>query len=382
MNQIHAQLAGAEKERPSTPSPRVVVLTLLTCALAALFTTACASEPMLAAYLEANRDQLQQPASATGRSVQFVVEPGTPARVIARNLAAAGLIKDARLFEAYVRVNGLADRLEAGAFILSPDMTPVEIAQVLQRALAPSITVTIREGWRLEQTADYLTATAALDGAAYRRLAGNDLSGLEAGRYGFLDSRPAGASLEGYLFPDTYKLRADGASAHDLLQRQLDTFAARVLPLYQQAVAQGATVLGLHEVLTLASIVEREAVFDDERPAIAGVYLNRLEIGMKLEADPTVQYAMGYQSQTGQWWKTPVFLEEYSRVDSPYNTYLYAGLPPGPIASPGLRSIEAVLYPEQHDFLYFVATPDRSGRHVFARTFEEHAENVRRYRGQ
>jgi len=132
-------------------------------------------------------------------------------------------------------------------------------------------------------------------------------------------------------------------------------------------------------VLTMASIVEREAVVAEERPAIAGVYLNRLAAGIKLEADPTVQYAMGYQPATDQWWKTPVFLEEYSSVDSPYNTYLYPGLPPGPIANPGLSSISAVLQPADHEYLYFVALPDGSGRHVFATTFEEHRVNVQKY---
>jgi UPF0755 protein len=135
----------------------------------------------------------------------------------------------------------------------------------------------------------------------------------------------------------------------------------------------------LYTVLTVASIVEREAVIPAERPDIAGVYLNRIAQGIRLEADPTVQYAMGYQEATGQWWKTPVFLEEYSSVISPYNTYLNDGLPPGPIASPGLSSIEAVLHPGQHDYIYFVATADGTGAHVFASTFEEHAENVRRY---
>jgi UPF0755 protein len=115
---------------------------------------------------------------------------------------------------------------------------------------------------------------------------------------------------------------------------------------------------------------------------IARVYLNRLESGMKLDADPTVQYAMGYQQDSGQWWKTPVSLEEYAGVVSPYNTYLNAGLPPGPIASPGLESIEAVLAPAEHDFIYFVALPDGSGRHAFSRTLEEHIENVRRYQGE
>ena len=213
----------------------------------------------------------------------------------------------------------------------------------------------------------------------YRRMADTgDLTALDTSSYAFLAGRPSGTSLEGYLFPDTYELSEDGATAGEVLTRQLDSFAAKVMPLYETASEQGIQ-MSLHEVLTLASIVEREAVVPGERPAIAAVYLNRLARNMRLEADPTVQYAMGYQPETGQWWKTPVFLEEYSSVDDLYNTYLYAGLPPGPIAAPGLSSIQSVLVPDQHDYVYFVALPDGSGRHVFAETFEEHAENVRRY---
>lgn len=345
----------------------------------------CSGDSALAVYLESNRDQLQQARDPSGRAVEFVVEPGTAAQAIAQQLQEAGLIDDALLFEAYVRVNGLARSLEAGTFQLSPAMTPVEIATALQNALAPGISVSVREGWRLEETADNLTSGGRLDGEAYRDLAssgnledlGSDLSG-----YSFLQFHPAGASLEGYLFPDTYQLTADNPTAADLVSRQLDEFEARVMPVYWEAVASGATTLELHDVLTLASIVEREAVLDEERPTIAGVYLNRLAQGMRLEADPTVQYAMGFQPDTGRWWKSPVSLEEYGKVDSPYNTYLNAGLPPGPIAAPGMESIRGVLYPETHDYLYFVAAPDRSGRHVFSRTFEEHLENVRRYRGQ
>ncbi len=154
------------------------------------------------------------------------------------------------------------------------------------------------------------------------------------------------------------------------------------MSLYRQMAAGMARPMTLREVLTLASIVERETGVDDERPMIAGVYLNRLARGIKLEADPTVQYAMGYQARTGQWWKSPVFLEEYAAVISPYNTYLNLGLPPGPIANPGLRSIEAVLKPAQHDYLFLMAAADGSGRHVFALTFAEHLENVKRYQGQ
>jgi UPF0755 protein len=206
------------------------------------------------------------------------------------------------------------------------------------------------------------------------------LTGIDTSTYAeFLDQRPAGATLEGYLAPDTYQLAAEGSTVLDLLKRQLDTFRDRVMPAWREAQASGKTKLTLHQVLTLASIVEREAVLDDERPMIAGVYLNRLARGMRLEADPTVQYAMGYQADSGLWWKAPVYLQEYDKVVSPYNTYKVKGLPPGPIAAPSLASIEAVLNPAQHDYLFFMAKGDGSGRHTFARTFEEHLKNVEEY---
>jgi UPF0755 protein len=264
-------------------------------------------------------------------------------------------------------------------------MTLVQIVDVLLRAESASVAVTIPEGWRVEQIADYLGTTGifktdpAASAAYLQQATTSDLRGLNPAKYPFLQGRPAGVSLEGYLFPDTYALPAEKPNAADLLQRQLDNFANRVPPLYQQAIAAGSTTLSLYEVLSLASIVEREAVVPEERPVIAGVYLNRLATNMNLDADPTVQYALGYQKENQQWWKTPIFLEEYSRVQSPYNTYLHPGLPPGPICNPGLSSIQAVLKPSQHDYLYFVALPDGSGRHVFAKTFEEQQVNVQKY---
>jgi len=364
---------------------RRLVWLLLIVLGAGLALAACArgGSAGLEIYLRTNQAEIDKPASVDDRPVRFVVASGTPARAIGQNLEQAGLIRDATLFEAYVRANGLDNRLAAGEFTLAPSMTLREIAESLTRAQAAAISITIPEGWRLEQAADYLSRGGLLgeqEGAVYRdRALAGDLTGLDPIRYPFLQQRPAGSSLEGYLFPDTYLLPASAPTARDVLARQLDTFGQRVLPLFEEAQAAGQLRLSLHEVLTLASIVEREAVAPEERPSIAGVYLNRLAAGMKLDADPTVQYAMGYQPAAEQWWKTPVFLEEYSSVDSPYNTYLYAGLPPGPIAAPGLSSIRAVLSPEQHDYLYFVAIPDGSGRHVFATTFVEHEENVRRY---
>ncbi len=357
---------------------------------ALIFLGGCSSgatngERVLTAYLNSNLAMVDKPLSVDSRPVRFEVEPGTPARVIGKNLVAAGLIEDDLLFEAYVRVNGLAAQLEAGTFILAPSMTLAEIVDALQQAEAASITITIPEGWRLEQVADYLDEADIFGESSgqleeyRRRVLEGDLTGLDLADYAFLQDRPAGASLEGYLFPDTYEIPAVAPLAADVLTRQLDGFASRVVPLYEQAVQSGTTTLDLYTVLTLASIVEREAVVPEERPDIARVYLNRLANGIRLEADPTVQYAMGYQAESGQWWKTPVFLEEYSSVISPYNTYLNDGLPPGPIAAPGLSSIQAVLTPAEHDYIYFVALPDGSGRHVFAKTFEEHAVNVRNY---
>lgn len=341
---------------------------------------ACSQDPMLSNYLEHNKAALDQPLDANGPVVEFAVEPGMSARAIAQSLKEKGIIKDARLFEAYVRINGISHQLEAGQYQLSSAMTPVEIAEALQNSMAAGIAVTIPEGWRLEQIADALSEGGVIDGVAYRALAetGN-LEGIEDSRYPFIFQRPPGTSLEGFLFPDTYQLPIDNPNALDLIDRQLNNFGTQVMPLYESAVASGTTTLDLYSALTLASIVEREAVVPEERADIARVYLNRLETGMLLNADPTVQYAMGYQETTGQWWKTPVMLEEYSSVDSPYNTYIYTGLPPGPIANPGLESIRAVLFPAENDYLYFVALPDGSGAHVFASTWDEHVVNVQRY---
>ena len=339
--------------------------------------------------------------SEDDRVIAFEIEVGTPARDISENLASSGLIHDAELFEAYVRSIGRAQELKAGTFLLRASMAPVEIAEALLDEQAAGVSVTIREGWRLEQVADALEQEGVVSGAAYRRIAElPDVGALkllvitnpavqqgdsqtccvsEDERWPFLDIRPQGASLEGFLFPATYQLPAVEPTADDLIARQLDAFAVRIMPIYLQAEADGADPPDLYASLILASLVEREAVVADERPTIAGVLHNRLKNGMLLEIDATVQYAMGFQPESGQWWKTPVFLEEYQGIHSPYNTYLNIGLPPGPIASPGEDSFRAVLYPERHGYFYYVATGDGSGGHVFAKTFSEHLENVQRY---
>jgi UPF0755 protein len=329
-------------------------------------------------YLRFQEPALLRPAGTSKTPVRFLVMPGETAAQVADRLEQQGLITNANLFRLYMRHEGLDAHLEAGEFELSPSMTMPEIAAALQEARIQEVTLTIPEGLRAEEIAELLQQAEVTDGASFLALVrSGDAPGLDLSEYDFLSDRPAGVSLEGYLFPDTYRfpLRAQPA---EVLRIFLDNFGRRVTPELRQEAADRH--LSLYSVLTLASIVEREAVRADERPLIASVYLNRLARNMFLNADPTVQYAMGYQPDTGKWWKSPVTLEEYNNVISPYNTYLNPGLPPGPICSPGLSAIEAVIHPAETDYLYFVATGD--GSHVFARTPEEHQANVERYQGQ
>lgn len=338
------------------------------------FSLATLENTLLGLYLRMNQERMQSPAGTHTGAVAFSVEPGETAATVASKLQAAGLINDAQLFRLYMRYTGMDALLEAGNFSLSSDMSMLEIAERLQSAQADEVVVTVPEGMRAEEIADMLTAQGVVDGARFLELvrAGADAPG--AAQHAFLDDLPAGVTLEGFLFPDTYRLLVP-AQPEDLLARMLENFDSQV-PEEAKSAAR-ASGRSLFDVVILASIVEREALLAEEQPIIADVYLNRLEQGMLLRADPTVQYAMGYQPASGQWWKTPVQLEEYVSVDSPYNTYLYANLPPGPICSPGIGAIEASIYPADTPFIYFVATGD--GGHAFAETYEEHEANVERY---
>lgn len=328
---------------------------------------------MLSVYLQSRADEINTPLSDQPTPVSFVVEFGETALSISARLEGMGLISDATLFRRFLQYHGLDASLEAGEYQLRRNMAMREIAEALQHSRMQEVVITIPEGWRAEQVSDLLTDENIMDGSVF----------LAAVRQGvaidhpLLADRPDGVGFEGYLFPDTYRLPAQ-ASPEDLLTRMLDTMQAR-LPIGWEGMgaAQGLT---FYQVLIVASIVEREAVVPEERPTIASVYINRLQQDMYLQADPTVQYAMGYQPDTDQWWKTPVTLEEYQGVNSPYNTYLFPGLPPGPICSPGASSILAVLQPTQTPYLFFLARGD--GSHVFAETFEEHERNIQLYQGQ
>jgi len=322
-------------------------------------------------YLRYRQDDIDHPAGDDDAIVPFTIESGETAVTIAARLAEAGFISDAELFRLYIRYHGVDAGLEAGDFDLRRNMTMEEITEALQHARMEEVTVTIPPGWRIEQIAEMLERENVMPADAFLALA---RQGTFA--YAVLSDRPQGSSLEGYLFPETYRLPAQ-ATALDLVERMLKTFEQRFTPEMRQAIhGRGLTI---HDAVILASIVEREGVVAEELPSIADVYLNRIEQGMYLQADPTFQYARGYDVASGKWW-APFEVEDVTRVESPYNTFLNAGMPPGPICNPSQAALEAVVNPADTNYLFFYAKGD--GTHAFAATYEEHLANQALYGGQ
>jgi UPF0755 protein len=338
------------------------------------FPTAVSLEDVpLGLFLQQHQDELNTPAGNDPTPMSFTVLPGELPTDVAGHLQKQGLIKSADLFVQWVKYRHIGNKIQAGEYALKSTMTIDEIAEALQHGRAKTISVSIRPGWRAEEVADYI-ATLGLVNVSKDQF----LAAVKSGKYdyAFLRDRPktASASLEGFLFPETYNVPFD-TSVDTLMTIILNTFDQRVTAKMRQEAT--ASKMSMYEVMTLAAIVEREAAVASERPTIASVYLNRIKKKQFLQADPTVQYAMGYQAATKQWWKSPVTLDEYQNVNSPYNTYLHGGLPPGPICNPSLAAIQAVLEPDQTDYLFFLGKGD--GSHVFAKTYDEHQQNMQKY---
>lgn len=328
----------------------------------------------LESYLSAHATDLERPAGTTDQPVTFVVSAGESANQIAGNLTAAGLLEEGELFINYVRYYGLDATLTAGTVQVEPGLTIPELAALLSNPYQ-RIELSFLPGWRIEEMAAYLDATrpAQIDPQEFLAIA-QRVQGFDLAPYRFLVEHPAGASLEGFLHPGSYEIAVE-ATAADLIGMMLARFDERVTPSMRQAF--GAEGLGLRDAVTLASIVERETPLDAEKPLIAGVFMNRLSLGMPLQADSTVQYALGYDPEHGGWWKSPLSASDL-QVSSRFNTYQIDGLPPGPIANPGLVSLQAVAGPEESDFLFFVLDCATQNGHLFSVTYEEHVANVQR----
>jgi len=299
---------------------------------------------------------LGQPHSlAPGETVTIVVKSGMSTQTISDMLYKRGIIKSSLVFRAVARYEGLDNSLKAGEYSFRGDMSIKEIVDILDKGVTSASEFTIPEGYTINQIAELLETKKLASADNFRKAA------AEFTPYAYMNSpNKVMYKAEGYVFPDTYKISA-GVSEKDLLKMMVEQFNTKFTPeMHQQAQNLG---LSVREVIILASLVEKEAKASNERPIIAGVFLNRIKMGMPLQSCATIQYILGYPK--------PELTVQDTEIPSDYNTYLHPGLPPGPIANPGLASINAVLNAAATDYLYFVA--DKKGEHHhFSRTYEEH----------
>ncbi len=295
-------------------------------------------------------------------STLLIVEPGANADQIARELEEAGLVKPAWLFLRILQLSGDEHRLQAGEYEVPAGLSPLQVLDWLREGRVLTVSVTVREGLDLEETAQVFADAGVAERdallAAFRDPAP------------IADLDPAAKDLEGYLFPETYRFPRRAEPAR-VARRLVETFRTRFATPYASQIAGSRRTL--REAVTLASLVEKETGLASERGRVAGVYALRLERGMRLQADPTVIYAMKLEGL----WNGNIRRVDLER-DHPYNTYTRAGLPPGPIASPGLPSLVAALHPAVDGSVFFVAKGD--GSHAFSRTLAEHESHVRALR--
>ena len=284
--------------------------------------------------------------------VTFVIPKGQATQIIAKNLHEEGLIRSPLAFRLLVLQQGLQNKIQAGSFKLSPNLSTIELAHLLTKG-TDDVWITIPEGWRREEIAASLVK--------------QDLSNFDEKE--FLD---LSSGLEGQLFPETY-LVSKASSSQTIVNLLHNTFENKALALIKEHLP--SSNLTVEQVLTLASLVQRESAHDTEMPLVAGILFNRLEINMPLQVDATLQYIKAFSTAEQNWWSTPTAADK--KLDSAYNTYLNPCLPPAPICNPGLAAIEAVLNPQSSNALYYIH--DLSGQIHTAETLEAHNANVNQY---
>lgn len=306
---------------------------------------------------------LTRPFNSQAGDIPVTISAGDTAGQVAAKLENAGIIPSADAFIKYLIYSGLDTGLQIGDFELSPSMAPIKIAQKLQDANPTQVKFVVLPGWRLEEVAAAMpTSGLNITPDQFIRAAQNP-----SANYDFL---PRGASAEGFLFPGEYILPR-AINPDQLVALLMNHAALAFTPDLRAGFEQQN--LDVFQAVTLASIVQREAVSASEQSTIASVFINRLAVGMRLDSDPTVQYSLGFVSDLNTWWKVPLTSQDLE-VDSPYNTYLQAGLPPGPICSPSLEALEAVSNPEKTNYYYFRANCDNSGLHNFSETYDQHLQ--------
>lgn len=314
-----------------------------------------------------------RPPGSSEQAVRVTISKGMGAKKVGETLEAKGLIRNTFLFSMWLKYKNEGSRFQAGDYDFKPGMTNGEIVAKLnngETVAAETIRFTIPEGFTVVQIADRLAKEGIVDKDKFMNAVRNP---SQFSNSTWTKQIPTDDNLrypiEGYLFPETYEMKK-GSTESDIIDRMLAELDRKLgtLPEDWQSVLEerGWT---LHELLTAASLVEREVVVDEERPIVAGIILNRLDKKMPLQIDATIQYLLDKQKEK--------LTNDDLKVDSPYNTYQNKGLPPGPISSPSLKSIEAVLYPADTDYLYYVTKKDGSNTHLFAETYKQHQKNIR-----
>lgn len=314
-----------------------------------------------------------RPTAAASTPVKFTITSGMRAQKVTEMLEEQGLIRNAFLFSGWLKLEGEGSRFQAGEYELTPGMTREEIVAKLNAGdtvAAQTIKFTIPEGFTISQIAERLAEKAGLDKEKFLEAANKpELWTGSIWTKGLPSNGDLRFPLEGYLFPETYEMKA-GSTETEVINRMLAELDHKLDQLPEDWLSvmedRGLTV---HQLLTIASLVEREVVADEERAIVASVIQNRLKKKMPMQIDATIQYLLDKQKER--------LLEVDLKVESPYNTYLNQGLPPGPIAAPSLKSIEAALYPDQTDYLYYVTKKDGTNTHLFAETYSQHQKNIK-----
>lgn len=316
-----------------------------------------------------------RPISTEEKSVLFVVNPGEGARAIAESLEKAGLIRSERYFLFTVWRRGSQAKFAAGAFELSPSMTTGEIETLLAggKPISNERNVTILEGWTLDDIAEYLEKEGVASQKDFYAEVGESAKFVEAGAlpdwaasYPALKGLPVTSSLEGYLFPDTYRIYADGG-AKAMVRRMLDNFENKLTSELRAEIA--ASGRSIRDIVIMASVIEREVRGAEDSAMVSDVFWKRVDAGRGLEADSTVNYITGHSKPSVSYAET--------RIDHPWNTYKYRGLPAGPIGNPGITAIIAAIRPKSNPYWYFLT--DEAGTVYYGKTLDEHNANRAKY---
>ena len=312
------------------------------------------------------RYELQPVDNSSTQKQIFTIKAGEGAREVSRRLVDGGLVRSYDASIIYLTIHGDRSGLKTGSFEVSPGQSTPELLAVIVDGKLKIKKLTIPEGTVLVRI-ETLVAEQGISRASFDAALAGDHSS-----YSVLSSKPASSSMEGYLFPDTYNISPE-TSADALVHSMLDNLTAKL----NQDILDGfkAQGLSIHQGLTLASIVEKEAFRDQDRAGVAQVFLRRLALKKPFESDAIVQYAIDLNAQSGK--GTIPVTTAIATLNSPYNSYKNAGLPPGPICNPGLASMEAVAHPATTDYLFFLA--DKDGVTHFTKTFEEHQANISKY---